>query len=109
MRPTAQRPREPALTPPLPCLPLPDVPRLTRAALNCFSNACPCGPGPGNAPAQACTLLMQYDGNLVAYGNGVIWASNTNNQGAAPRRVTLSSACRVAVLDNNGAVLWSKP
>ena len=56
------------------------------------------------------SLIMQSDGNLVAYGTGnpsVIWASNTTGKGTGPYVAAITTDCKLSVSDSNGSVKWS--
>ena len=54
-------------------------------------------------------LVMQSDGNLVAYDSGGIprWATNTNGQGTGPYTLTLRNDRVAALIDANHTILWS--
>jgi hypothetical protein len=56
-------------------------------------------------------LVMQSDGNLVAYDNGGIprWATNTYGQGIGPYTLTLRNDRVAAVIDATHTILWSTP
>lgn len=53
-------------------------------------------------------LIMQGDGNLVAYDSGGVprWATGTNGQGPAPYRLTLKNNRSAVVTDSSNAILW---
>ena len=56
------------------------------------------------------TLIMQSDGNLVAYGSGtprVVWASNTDKKGTGPYLAEITDACKLVVIDSKGTRTWS--
>jgi hypothetical protein len=54
-------------------------------------------------------LILQNDGNLVAYDSGGIpkWSTNTQGQGVSPYLLTLRNDRTVALTDTNNTVLWS--
>lgn len=56
-------------------------------------------------------LVMQGDGNLVAYDSGGIprWATNTYGQGTPPYKLTLRNDGVAAVMDTYHQILWSTP
>ena len=60
----------------------------------------------GYAPGR---LIMQTDGNLVAYdsGGGAKWASNTWNKGVAPYRLVMQNDGNVVVYDGNNTATWA--
>ena len=61
--------------------------------------------GPAGACGAKCSIVMQNDGNLVAYNNGQgFWSAGTYNHGAL---ITLSSvAPYFTIRDGNFAVIW---
>ena len=54
-------------------------------------------------------LIMQTDGNLVAYdnANAAKWASNTGNRGASPWRLVMQNDGNVVLYDNNNTATWA--
>ena len=55
-------------------------------------------------------LIMQSDGNLVAYGSGnpnVVWASNTDRKGTGPYVASITDKGRFFVSDSKGTSIWS--
>ena len=54
-------------------------------------------------------LIMQTDGNLVAYdnANAAKWASNTWNKGTSPYRLTMQNDGNVVLYDANNTATWA--
>jgi hypothetical protein len=54
-------------------------------------------------------LIMQTDGNLVAYdASGVAkWASNTWNKGTSPYRLVMQNDGNVVLYDANNTATWA--
>jgi len=54
-------------------------------------------------------LVMQGDGNFVAYnsGNAAVWASGSNGKGTAPYRLIVQNDGNVVVYDTNGVATWA--
>jgi len=54
-------------------------------------------------------LIMQGDGNLVAYDSGGIprWSTGTSGQGVGPYKVTVQNDRNVVLTDSENTVLWN--
>lgn len=54
-------------------------------------------------------LVLQGDGNLVAYDSSNIpkWSTNTSGQGSSPYTLTLQNDRNLVLMDSTSTVLWS--
>lgn len=60
------------------------------------------------SPNKESKLILQKDGNLVLYGKErVLWASNTDNKGHAPRHLIFQTDGNVVIYDKLNKPLWA--